>query len=89
MKKLIFILAAVLLGIALYIWQDPQLSKKVLHQAEDVVTPDATTVYKWRDKDGNPVVSNSPPTGDIPYETIQYQHDANVMPSDVEQKRKK
>lgn len=89
MKKFIFVLAAVLLGAALYIWQEPQLKKKVLHQAEDVITPATTTVYKWKDKDGNPVISNSPPTGDIPYETIKYHRDANVMPTDEKQERKK
>ncbi|MEJ2141682.1 MAG: DUF4124 domain-containing protein [Gammaproteobacteria bacterium] len=88
MKKAIIIISAVLAGIILYIWQDPQLSKKVLHQTEDLVTPDTTTVYKWTDKNGNPVLSNSPPAGNIPYETIEYHRDTNVMPSNEEKKRK-
>lgn len=89
MKKVIIVIAGILLGVAMYIWQDPQLKKKVLHQAEDIVTPKTTTVYKWKDKDGNPVISNSPPSGDIPYETMDYHRDANVMPSGEEKKPKK
>lgn len=89
MKKAIFIIAGVLLGVVLYIWQDPQLSKKLLHQTEDLVTPDTTTVYKWKDENGNPVISNSPPQGNIPYETIEYDRDINVMPSNEEKKPKR
>ena len=89
MKKVIVIFTGILLGAALYIWQDPQLKKRVLHQAEDIVTPETTTVYKWQDQDGNPVISNTPPSGNIPYETIDYHRDANVMPSEEEKKRKK
>ena len=89
MKKFIFILVVVLLGLGLYIWQDPQLKRKVLHQAEDVITPSTTTVYKWKDKNGNPVISNSPPTGDTPYETLKYHRDSNVVPTKEEKKSQK
>jgi hypothetical protein len=89
MKKTIFVIAAILAGAALYVWQDPQLSKKVLHQAEDIATPETTTVYKWQDQDGNPVISNSPPAGNIPYETVEYHRDTNVVPSGEPEKRKK
>ena len=89
MKKAIIIIAAVLAGAAGYVWQDPQLSKKLFHRAEDLVTPETTTVYKWQDRKGNPVISNSPPAGDIPYETVEYHRGTNVMPSIEPEKRKK
>lgn len=88
MKKLIIIIAGILFGVAWYIWQDPQLSKKILHQTEDLVTPEATTIYKWQDENGNPVISNSPPPGNIPYETVQYHRDVNVIPSEEEKPKK-
>lgn len=89
MKKIIIIIAAIVAGTAIYIWQDPQLSKKLFHQAEDLVTPETTTVYKWQDKKGNPVISNSPPTGNIPYETVEYDRSTNVIPTNGSEKRKK
>lgn len=89
MKKAIIIITAILAGTAWYVWQDPQLSKKLLHQAEDIATPETTTVYKWQDQNGNPVISNSPPAGNIPYETIEYHRDTNVVPSGEPGKRKK
>lgn len=89
MKKAIIIISAILVGVALYIWQDPQLSKKIFHQAEDLVTPDTTTIYKWKDEKGNPVISNSPPAGNIPYETVEYDKNTNVVPSSEEKKPKK
>lgn len=89
MKKVLFVIAAILTGVALYIWQDPQLSKKVLHQAKDMVTPETTTVYKWKDKDGNPVISNTPPADDTPYETLEYHRDANVLPNEQDNKKRK
>ena len=89
MKKLLFILAAVLAGALLFVWQDPQLSKKVKDQTHDLLTPTTTTVYKWQDAKGNWQISNSPPASNIPYETQEYHRDTNIMPSEIEKKAKR
>ncbi|MGD8484315.1 MAG: DUF4124 domain-containing protein [Thioalkalispiraceae bacterium] len=89
MKKVLFILAAILLGIILYIWQDPQLGKKVKDQTRDLISPETTTVYKWQDANGQWQVSNQPPPGDIPYETLEYHRDTNVVPADKAGKARK
>lgn len=41
-----------------------------------------STAYRWRDKQGRGTVSDQPPTGDTPYEEIQYHNDANVISAD-------
>ncbi len=40
----------------------------------------ATTLYKWQDKQGRWHVGDTPPEG-LPYETVEYRHDVNVLPS--------
>ena len=69
--------------------KDPQLSKKVKDQTQDLVTPETTTVYKWQDANGQWQVSNQPPPGNTPYETLDYHRDANIMPADNATKTKK
>jgi len=89
MKKFLIILAGILLGIILFVWQDPQLSKKVKDQTQDLITPETTTIYKWQDAKGQWQVSNQPPPGDTPYETLDYHRDINVMPADNAKESKK
>lgn len=77
------------MGIAMYAWQDPQMSKKITDQTMDLVTPETTTVYKWQDNKGQWQVSNQPPAGNIPYEKLEYHRDTNVVPANTPGKTKK
>ena len=40
-----------------------------------------TTVYKWRGADGSWRYSETPPPAGTPYETIEANSDANILPS--------
>ena len=39
-----------------------------------------TRAYKWRDADGGWQITDTPPSGDTPYETIEVRSDTNVLP---------
>lgn len=85
MKKILFILAAILTAVAWYVYQDPQLSRKIEKEAKQLIpaTPQTTTVYKWQDKAGHWQITDYPPPAGISYETLKYQSDTNVMPSEA------
>lgn len=42
--------------------------------------PATTTLYKWQNSEGEWVVSDDPPAGDIPYQEMEYRSDVNVIP---------
>jgi hypothetical protein len=43
-------------------------------------TTKVTRVFKWRDADGRWHVSDQRPGEGITYQTLQYRHDANIVP---------
>ena len=45
-----------------------------------VSEPTSTALYKWQDKQGRWHVGDTPPEN-LPYETLKYRHDVNVLPS--------
>lgn len=85
MKKFLFILAAILTAVVWYIYHDPQLSREVKKEVNQLLPaqPQTTTVYKWRDKAGHWQITDHPPPAGISFETLQYQNDTNVMPSEA------
>ena len=85
MKKLVFILAAVLTAVVWYVYHDPQLSHKVKKEVNQLLPKQekTTTVYKWRDGSGNWQITDHPPPAGISFETLEYQSNTNVMPSEA------
>ena len=49
-----------------------------------------TTIYKWRDAQGNWQITDRPPPEGAPYEILKYRSDANILPSprELEEKNK-
>ena len=84
MKKILFVLAAILTAVAWYVYQDPKLSRKIEKEVKQILPaqPQTTTVYKWKDKAGQWQITDHPPPAGISYETLQYQSDTNIMPSE-------
>jgi len=79
MRWLIAIAIAVAAAAA-YLYFNPDEQRRILTDTPLAPEPAPTTVYKWRDGDGNWQVSDKPPAkGD--YEVRQYRGDVNVMPS--------
>ena len=85
MKKVLFILAAILAAAVWYIYHDPQLSREIKTEVNQLLPEQqkSTTVYKWRDKQGNWQITDYPPPTGIKYETLEYRNNTNVMPSEA------
>jgi len=85
MKKFLFILAAILTAVVWYVYHDPQLSREVTKEVNQLIPnqQQTTTVYKWRDKTGRWQITDHPPPAGISYETLKYQNDTNLMPSEA------
>ncbi len=76
-------LIVVLLGAgAGYLWFfDRERANRWLEKAPDITGPSVTTAYKWRDASGSWQITDQPPSGGIPYETIKVRSDVNILPA--------
>lgn len=81
MKKFLLIATGIALGVAAYVYLDPELNRKVRHQLNDAINPDSSLVYKWQDEQGRLQVSNTPPPPGVKYEVSTYDRNTNVVPS--------
>lgn len=84
MKKLLLIILVI--GITSYLYQHPDKWRQAKKIGQDIpetigIKPDSSVVYKWKDRDGNLVISSTPPDDDSKYEKIEYSHDTNVIPA--------
>lgn len=93
MKK--FLLISVLLSIlfAIVVYQSPALRHKIstalpnnINQKLEAINPDTVlnktpALYKWKDKQGQWIVSDTPPGDNTPYETLRYNRNTNVVPA--------
>lgn len=83
MKKLLLIVLAVLIGGAVYIYLNPELRHQTQQEIDKLTGQDQTrTLYRWRDADGQWQITDFPPREGIPYETLRYDTEANVIPSE-------
>ena len=86
MKKILFILAAILTAVVWYVYQDPKLSRKIEKEVKQLVPapqPQTTTVYKWQDQNGQWQITDQPPPAGISFEALEYQSDTNIMPAEA------
>ncbi len=90
MKKALFIFLAILTGVALYIYLDPSLNRQAGQQIDKLLDSEQTrTLYRWQNAEGQWQISDTPPAAGIPYETVQYNRNTNVVPSENLTGRKK
>ena len=80
----IIVLAAVAAG-AFYVYRHPIAVSELVNDTplEGVVrsTLGTTRVYKWRDAEGTVHITDEPPPEGREFEQLEYQNDANVVPS--------
>jgi len=98
MKKFVLISALLSIIIGIIIYQSPALQHKITsvlpesvnHQLEaispDTVLNKTAALYKWKDKKGQWIVSDTPPSDGTPYETLRYNRNTNVIPSKITNK---
>lgn len=78
--KAIFVLFLVIVGLGIWFYVDPDARRQWLAATPLVPSPEVTTVYKWRDDEGNWQITDTPPPAGIDFETLTYHRDTNVMP---------
>ena len=81
-------LAIVLLAVAAgayYVYRNPTVVSPLVEDTplESIVrdTLGTTRVYKWRDAKGTVHITDEPPSEGTEFEKLEYQNDANVVPS--------
>lgn len=80
----IFLLLVLLVlggGGAYLFYFDRDLGQKLLDKSPIKPPVSVTTAYKWKDAEGNWQITDHPPPGSTPYETLKIRSDANVIPS--------
>ena len=80
MKSLISIIFLLVAATAVLYFFYPQELREWTEGTPLAPPSPSTTLFKWKDSDGNLVVTNKPPAKGIPYETVEYRHDVNLMP---------
>ena len=74
---IVLIVAAV--GAYFYVFERERLARAL--EGTPIELPATTTeVYKWRDERGRWHITDDPPEENIPYETMKYRSDDNVLP---------
>ena len=80
----VVVLAAVAAG-AYYVYRNPAVVTSLVEGTPlESTLRDAlgtTRAYKWRDADGNWHITDEPPPEGTKFEKLEYQNDANVVPS--------
>jgi len=83
MKKALLILLGILIGAGLYVYTDPSLQRQARQQLDKLTGEErAHRLYRWQDADGQWQVSDQPPPAGTAYETLQYNPETNVIPSE-------
>jgi len=84
MKKWLIIGLGILAGAGYVIYHDPAARSYIKQESEKVLpkTVTHTTVYRWKDKQGQWQITNTPPGKGIKYEIVEYRKDTNVIPSE-------
>lgn len=88
----IVILALVAAGV-FYVYRNPIAVSELVNDTplEGAVrsTLGTTRVYKWRDAEGIVHITDEPPPDGTKFEQLEYQNDANVVPSVATKKHQK
>ena len=81
---LVIVLVAVAAG-AWYVYRNPTVVSPLVEGTplESTVreTLGTTRLYKWRDEKGTVHITDKPPPEGTKFEKLEYQNDANVVPS--------
>ncbi|VAW91348.1 hypothetical protein MNBD_GAMMA21-351 [hydrothermal vent metagenome] len=84
MKKWLLILFIGLVVASYFAYQDPGLRAYFQKHTDDILPAAVTQMqaYRWQDKNGQWQLSDMPPANGIPYETVEYHKNTNVIPTE-------
>lgn len=89
MKPRYFILLSIIGTAAFYIYLDEGLQSKIMGKVHQVAPElNQSTLYKWKNNQGEWQVTDKPPSKGIAFTTITSQDQVNVMPSPSSKKNK-
>lgn len=89
MKLRYLIILTILATVAYYVYQDPVLNKKLMSKVNQVAPElNTSTLYKWKNKQGEWQVTDKPPAKGIPFTTVNTNDQVNVMPTQPDKKKK-
>ena len=78
--KSVIVLLLVVAAVAGWFYLEPDARRQWLADTPLAPSAEVTSVYKWRDNQGNWRITDTPPSADIESETLTYHGDTNVMP---------
>lgn len=85
MKVLIVIVLVAVAAGAYYVYRNPTVVSPLVEGTplESTVreTLGTTRLYRWRDAEGGVHITDKPPPEGTKFEKLEYQNDANVVPS--------
>lgn len=79
MKWLLFLILFIS-GVAVWLYFDSAARQQWLGNTPLAPAASVTTVYKWRDDQGNWQITDQLPPAGTEYERLEYHGDTNVMP---------
>lgn len=79
-KALVFILLVVAVAGG-YLYLHPEIWKDWVKGTPLEPPAKQTTIYKWKNAEGQWQITDRPPTGNLDYETQTYRSDENIVPS--------
>lgn len=84
MAKLFIALLGIISVVIILYFTVPEFQNYLQRETGHVLptSTSQTTVYRWQDAQGQWQVSDQPPKPGIPYETIEYPSDANIIPAE-------
>ncbi len=80
MKTVLLLVVFILIGLAGYLYLNPERASDWLSRAPSSPTEEATRVYKWRDNEGNWQITDRQPPAGVDFEIRDYHRDVNVLP---------
>jgi hypothetical protein len=82
MKLKVLIILTVIATVAYYVYQDPKLNQQLFNKIH-LIAPELnqSTLYKWKNNQGEWQITDTPPAKGISFTTISTQDQVNVMPS--------
>jgi len=99
MKKFTLVSIIILIFFGIVFYQSPALqtriysllpanvSNKIDNLSPQILKQKTKPLYKWKNKKGQWIIRDTPPESNIPYDTLQYNQNANVIPSSPQQKK--
>lgn len=80
-KPLIVLLVLAAAGVTAFWYYQPQQRPDWVTESLPIAPKSSVALYRWKQADGQWVVSDKKPSGGVDYELVEVRNDVNVMPA--------